>query len=135
MIITHTMNIHGHCRVYLGVTGSLNAWIEPLDDNQRWSFHVKQGLSAYPIPAADMRQWATHLLLQLAELLAVAPGDLADVPFETIASLHTGNPDEHSRMPTPRRRSLETAFMAIAPGITRPTSDFTAPDYTAGRRR
>ncbi len=135
MIITHTINMQGQSRVYLGGTGSLVAWIEPLPDSTRWVFRFKEGLSAYPLDNPSMRSWATHLLLQLASLLDVAPQDLAHVPYETITSLHDDHPDGHSRMPTPRKRTLETAFMAMAPGITRPSSDFHAQDFPNNSRR
>lgn len=135
MIITHAVNVHGQSRVYLGGTGSLFAWIEPLPDSPRWVFRFKEGLCANPLLDQDMRSWATHLLLKLADLLNVAPADLANVPYEAIASLHNDSPLEHARMPTPRKRTLGTAYMATSPGITRPSGDFHPGDYSNRNRR
>lgn len=135
MIITHTVNIQGQSRVYLGGTGSLIAWIEPLPDATQWVFRCKEGLYANPLDDQAMRSWASYLLMEVARLLDVAPDDLAGVPYETITSLHNGNPAENSRMPSPRNRTFDTAFMATAPGITRPSSDFQACDYRHERRR
>jgi len=120
MIVTHTRNADGQCRVYRGGTGSLVCWVAPKADGRSWSFHLDDAPTANALSDADRRSWAIHRLMDLAEALGVAPDDLANVPFEAIAALHTVDPFHGRRLPTPRRTALDYGFMAMPPGITKP---------------
>lgn len=134
MIITHTTNASGQRRLYIGGKSSLDAWLEPRDDGS-WTFHMDEGITAgNPLSGNDKRTWAAHLLLQLARELDVAPADLATVPFEAIAALHSPNPFENRRIPLPKRTPIENSYMATSPTITRPKPDFTREDYRDFRR-
>lgn len=135
MLITHTVNIHGQRRVYLTAKGSLDCWIEPADDGQAWTFHMAESMIGSALPPDERRDWTAHILLRLATELAVAPEDLAAVPFEAIAVLHTESPFANRRMPVSRRQMPENAFLAASPGITRPRADFTRESYGQHRQR
>jgi hypothetical protein len=135
MIITHTQNASGQRRVYLGAKSSLECWVEPAADNIAWSFHTDTAPSSYPPPPENLREWAKHMLLALADELRVEPADLAAVPFERIAALHATNPMEYRRVALPRRQPIENGFMATLPTITRPQADFTGQDFAQAQQR
>lgn len=123
MIITHTQNQAGQRRVYIGGKASLECWIEPTT-NGAWSFHLDESIAGVGTDDATKRAWAKHMLLALADALAVAPADLAAVPFEAIAALHTASAYANRRVPLPRRAPIENSFMATPPHITRPSGDY-----------
>ena len=133
MIVTHTVNADGQRRLYLGGKGSLECWLEPTD-NGGWTFHLEAAVTGLALAPADRRLWAVHTLASLAHELDVAPGNLAGVPFEAIAALHASDPFAGRRLPTGRRKAPEKAFLASAPGITRPRADFVR-DGTWDRHR
>lgn len=134
MIVTYTQNAAGQVRIYLGGKGSLECWIEPNDYNRGWSFHLDEAVTGNTLSDDDKRDWAVHILSRLAEALAVAPADLAAVPFEMIAALHCVDPFAGRRMASPRRMALDAAYMATPPHVTRPRSDFTGRDMPHTRR-
>ena len=135
MIVTHAQNEAGQRRVYLGGQGSLHCWIEPKDDASAWSFHLEPAVTGNPLTDDQRREWAVYTLTQLADQLAVAPTDLATVPFECIAALHTADPFATGRIATPRRKATAQNFMNTSPGITRPSADFRSADHPGNRRR
>jgi len=135
MIVTHTKTADGQCRVYLGAKGSLEFWIEPTDDKQGWTFHLDAAVTGNRISPDDQRQCAIDTLSKLANELGVAPADLAAVPFEAIAALHTTDPYAARRMASSRRRAPDHGFMSTLPHITRPASDYRAADWVDQRRR
>ena len=133
MIVTCTQNATGHRRIYLGARMSLECWIEPKPDGT-WSFHLDEAISGFPATDRIKRDWAIHMLLALADELAVAPDDLATVPFEAIAALHTASSHAGRRIPPPKRSPIENAYVATPPNITRPSSDFSSRDRADHRR-
>ena len=133
MIVTCTQNASGHRRVYLGAKMSLECWIEPKPDGT-WSFHMDDAISGIPADTSTKREWAIHMLLALARELAVAPEDLAAVPFEAIAALHTAASHASRRIPPPKRSPIDNAYIATPPRITRPRADFAAHDRSNYRR-
>jgi hypothetical protein len=135
MIVTHTQNMQGQKRVYLGGKGSLECWIEPRTDSTSWSFHVDEAVTGNRLSDDDKRVWAIHTLKMLCDELNVAPEDLAAVPFEVIAALHAGDPYAGRRVASPRRQSLEQGFMATTPHVRRPQADYTANDASGQRFR
>ncbi|MEZ5776650.1 MAG: hypothetical protein R3D33_18640 [Hyphomicrobiaceae bacterium] len=135
MIITHTADAHGNRRLYIGGKGSLDCWLEPEADGRRWTFHLEEAFAGNRLTPADKHDWAVHRLLQLAEALAVAPEDLVSVPFEAIAALHAADPYAGRRVPVGRRKLPENAFLATAPGITRPRADFHAGERPRHQRQ
>ncbi len=134
MIITHTTNGQGQARVYIGAKASLECWIEPAPDGIAWTFHLGESFCGAPITGADKRTWATHILMQLAEALDVAPADLASIPFGNITALHMGDPFLHCRMPASRRPDKDFAFIATMPNMTQPAGMDTASSYAKQRR-
>lgn len=134
MIVTHTQNAAGQRRVYIGAKASLECWIEPNTDGA-WTFHIAEAVAGIGMDYASKRQWAIHVLAALAGELDVPPADLASVPFEAIAALHTASPYANRRVPLPRRAPIENSFVATGPGITRPRADFTARDHPHRRSR
>lgn len=120
MIITHTINGNGHRRVYLGGKASIECWIEPAANGVGWSFHVETAPGAYPLPDVTVHQWATHVLLKLAEEVGTKPVDLRAVPFERIAALHMANMSEYRRAPVPKRQTYDHAFVASSPLVRHP---------------
>lgn len=132
MIVTHTINGQGQRRVYLGGRSSIEAWVEPHDDGVGWSFHMEASPACYPPSTNDLRAWANHTLLALADELHVAPADLKAVAFERIAALHAANPADHRRLATSRRPSFDHAYMSTPPHVTRPQP--TGDDTTRPRR-
>lgn len=135
MLVTHTTNPEGHRRVYLGGKSSLECWIEPDADGAGWSFHLETAPGCYPLPDDQRRAWAAHVLMALAQELAVSPADLAHVAFERIAALHTASPVEYRRVAVPRRQQVEHGFMATAPHVTRPQAHGSERDFTSRRGR
>lgn len=135
MIVTVTQDQAGQQRIYLGGKCSLEAWIEPDTDKEGWTFHMDEAVTGNRLSAEDRRAWATHILFQLAELLAVAPHDLAAVPYEAIAALHVADPYEGRRIAAPKSRSAAHGFMATRPDIRRPASDFQIPGADFARHR
>lgn len=133
MIVTHTLSANGQCRVYLGGKSSLECWIEPKVDGHGWSFHMDYAVAGHALSPEDMQAWAVHTLLELARLVGSPPGELASVPFERIAALHSADPYVGRRVAAPRRRTIDAGFMAAAPGITRPASSQRTSE-TANRR-
>ena len=124
MIITHTLNANGQPRIYLGGKGSLECWLEPDAKRQSWTFHAEEAVTGNQLTEADKRDWAIHMLMKLATALDVTPNDLASVPFEAIAALHTEDPFACRRIATPRRQAVSQGYMATKPNITRPRGDF-----------
>lgn len=135
MIVTHTQNAEGKRRVYLGGKGSLECWIDPKTDSNGWTFHVTEAVTGNQLTPDDQRLWARHTLLKLAEELDVSPPDLYAVPFEAIAALHTTDPFAGRRVATPRRKTMDQAFMATAPHVTRPRGDFRQPPGEQASKR
>ena len=135
MIVTHTLDVHGNCRIYLGGKGSLECWLEPVDGAPSWTFKFAEAVCGNRLEPSQQRAYAEHVLLKLADALNVHPMDLASVPFEAIAALHTTNPFDGRRVPLPKKRSLEHGFMSTAPHITRPAADFSAQDHPSQRRQ
>jgi hypothetical protein len=124
MIVTHTRSAQGQCRVYLGGKSSLECWIEPKADGRSWSFHMESAVAGNALAPEDERAWAVHTLFELARLLGTPPGELASVPFECIAALHSVDPFAGRRVAVPRRRVIENGYMATVPGIARPDGDY-----------
>lgn len=135
MIVTHAQSADGRQRVYLGGKGSLECWIEPADDARSWTFHLEAAVTGNAVSDDDRRTWAMHTLLALAGRLDVSPARLSEVPFEAIAALHDTDPYVGRRIPVPKRRVPEHGFMATAPQIRRPVSDFAAPEPGRARRQ
>ena len=133
MIVTHTQNMQGQKRVYLGGKGSLECWIEPRTDSTSWSFHVEEAVAGNRLSNNDKRAWAIHILRLLCDELNISPDDLADVPFEVIAALHAGDPFAGRRVAVPRRQVAEHGYMATTPNVPRPQADFSS-NYYSGRR-
>lgn len=134
MIITHTQSATGERRLYLGGKGSLECYLAPTSDGDGWTFHLEGAVTGNAISESDRKAWAIHILARLADELAIAPADLATVPFEVIAALHTADPYAGRRIPTGRRQALENGFLATRPTITRPKADFTAREFPRDRR-
>lgn len=134
MVITHTTNIHGRARIYLGVTGSLQGIIEPIQDTTAWTFVLEEGLGGSPLEETERKQCAIHILLALCKELDVTAANLPSVPFEIIANLHTASPLDHKRMAVPKKQTAETSYMANAPKTTRPRADFEQEDVPWRRR-
>ncbi len=126
MIVTHTRSADGLCRVYLGGKSSLECWIEPKADGRGWSFHLENAVAGNALSTDDKRDWAVHTLVELARPLETAPNELAAVPFERIAALHSADPFAGRRVAAPRRRTLDAGYMATPPGITRPANESSA---------
>ena len=135
MVITHTQDLDGNVRLYLGGFASMECWLQPNDDGVTWTFHAEEGVSSFPISDDHKRACAEHALRKLCELLNVSPADLKSVPFETIAAQHSTNPFDSRRTPTPKRGARKHAYMSTEPDITRPRSDFTAEDYCSRQRQ
>jgi hypothetical protein len=135
VIVTHTQNADGQRRIYLGGKSSLEAYIEPKADNIGWTFHLDQAVTGNQLTDADTKAWAIHTLLKLSEELDVAPDDLAAVPFESIAALHTTSPFEGRRIAAGRRASINHGFLATPPNIRRPQADFTQTPGRSARRQ
>lgn len=134
MIVTHTQNAAGQSRVYLGGKGSLECWIEPTADNRAWCFHLEEAVCGNQLSDDDKRTWAIHTLMQLADELAVAPVDLAAVPYEMIAALHNTDPFAGRRIATPRRKAIDAGYISTTPNVRRPQADFQSNDYRHTRR-
>jgi hypothetical protein len=122
VIITHTQNANGERRIYLGGKGSMECWLEPQEKG--WTFKLDAAVTGQPLDQQQSREWATHILLQLAETLNVSHHDLAAVPFETIAALHSTDPFAGRRTSLGRRRPIEQGFVSTAPNIRRPQAEF-----------
>jgi hypothetical protein len=135
MIVTHTQNAQGQRRLYLGGKSSLECWIEPAEDGVHWSFHVVDALNGNQLADEDRRACLAHHLMGLSTQLGIDPLDLALTPYEVLASAHTANPFEHRRMALPRSKAQEHGYMATAPNIRRPATDFCSPGGTYSRRR
>lgn len=135
MIVTHTQNARGERRIYLGGKGSLECWIEPKADGTGWGFHMADAVTGNALNQDDKRTWATHMLLKLAEALDVAPDQLAATPFEAIAGLHMSDPFAGCRVPSSKRKAIVNGYLATAPDICRPQSDFEAPRERAHQRQ
>lgn len=135
MIVTHTTTANGQCRVYLGSKSSLEFWIQPKDDKRGWTFHLDAAVTGTQLTTEDHRDAAIDILSKLANELAVAPADLATVPFEAVAALHTTAPCGSRRIPSSKRRAPNQGYISTPPGITRPRSDFTAADWTGKAQR
>lgn len=135
VIITHAQNPQGLRRIYLGGKSSLECWIEPDTAGHGWSFKAEEAHTGLPLSDADRRACMVHLLLELARTLDVSPDDLAATPYEAIAACHTANPLDSRRVPMPRSKTAEHGFMATAPNIRRPATDFRTPDSEFNHRR
>lgn len=131
MIVTHTRNADGQRRIYLGGKSSLECWLEPNDDGSSWSFRWEPAVTGQPVDLEQARISAVHLLTQLSEALNVSPHDLAAVPFEVIAALHSSDPFSGRRVSQGRRRALDKGYMSTPPEIRRPSADFAyrCPDH------
>lgn len=134
MIVTHTRNAQGHRRVYLGGKASVECWIEPAADGTSWSFHMDTAPTTYPLPDETMRDWAKHVLLQLAAEIGTEPETLKTVPFECIAALHTTNPADYGRAAAPRRQAYAHAFFTMPPDTKHPETA-SSPNFSGGRFR
>lgn len=129
MIITHTTNKQGARRIYLGGKSSLECWVQPAVDGIAWSFHLDAAVTGNAVSQEDQRASAIAILISLANELAVLPQDLKAVPFERIAALHSSNPFENHRMPTPKQQLFDQCFMSTRPNVTRPKADFRSSDF------
>lgn len=134
VIVTHTQNAQGQRRIYLGAKSSLECWIEPKDDNRSWSFHLDKAVTGNQLTEADTKTWAIHTLIKLAEALNVRPDDLAGVPFESIAALHSIDPFTGRRVSAGRRATTQ-GFLSTPPLIRRPSTDFNAAPAATPRQR
>jgi len=134
MIVTHTQNAQGACRIYLGGKGSLECWIEPGADGTSWTFHLDAAVTGNCLSPDDQRDWAICTLMRLARALDVSPIDLAGVPFEAIAGLHASDPFAGRRVATPKRRTTEAGYIATRPDIRRPSMDFEPQGTTRNTR-
>jgi hypothetical protein len=140
VIVTHTQDANGQCRIYLGGKSSLECWLEPKADSVGWSFCWEPAVTGQPLDSEQARQSAIHVLAQLSQLLKVRTQDLAAVPFETIAALHSSDPYSRRRVSQGRRRTIEQGYMSTAPQARRPQGDFTSghrptQDVTQAERR
>jgi hypothetical protein len=135
MIITHTQSQDGHRRIYLGAKLSLECWIEPKEDGRAWTFHYDASPGATHMSDTDMRHWATSLLQELCLELNVEAAELASVPFEAIAALHTVPPTHHRRVASPQRKVTEYGYMSTPPNTTRPSADYRARDFADDEHR
>lgn len=133
MIVTHTRNAQGQCRVYLGGKSSLECWVEPKVDGIAWGFNLEEAVTGNHLSDQDRRASAIYTLFELAKMLGVAAEDLAAVPFEAIAVLHSADPYLGRRIASSKRRSLEQGFMSVPPGSTRPRADFMSAGEAAHR--
>ena len=124
MIITHTLNAEGQARIYLGGRSSLECWIEPNADAITWRFCMTEAVTGNWLTDDDKRDYAIHILFQLAGALDVSPAELASVPYERIAALHVADPYAGRRVAAPRRRSIAQGYMNTPPNIRRPATDF-----------
>ena len=134
MIITHTQNADGQRRIYLGGKSSLEYWIEPKHDSTGWTFHWNIPSPVNGSTESKNRQSAVHVLTQLSVQLNVPPHEIATVPFETIAALHTSDPFSRRRVSHGRRRTIEQGYMSTAPESRRPQADFTPGQSPSARR-
>lgn len=134
MIVTHTQNASGQRRVSLNGKSSLECWIDPQADGRSWTFHLAEAVTGNVLSSDEQRSWAMHVLLRLARELDVSPLDLSSVPFEAIAALHSTDPFAGRRIATPRRKTIDQAFMATAPNVTRPRADFSPRSQSESRR-
>lgn len=135
MIVTHTQNAAGQCRVYLGGKSSIECWIEPRADGTGWTFHIENAVGGVALSLAEKRQWALHSLQELAAALNTAPAELWEIPFDTIAALHTSDPYLGRRVASPKRRVIENGFTSTCPLVTKPRADFGAHDYARARQK
>jgi hypothetical protein len=117
VIVTHARNAEGHRRVYLGGKSSLECWIEPNRDGHGWSFHVDRAVTGNAVTDADATTCVVYTLSRLCDELGVTPRDLANVPFATIAALHTVDPFCGRRIATGRRAAFKSGFMAAPPDM------------------
>lgn len=138
MIISHTVNVDGKRRIYLGAQSSIDTWLEPKDDGRRWSVRFNSSDCGYH-SREDILQAIVGQMNRLARALAVEPERLDDVAFDAIAALHTASNTRERRIPSPQRDTIETGFMVTPPGVARSKNDFSAPDFhkyhTKGRSR
>lgn len=135
MIVTHTQNAEGQKRLYLGGKSSLECWIEPAADGAHWTFHAVDAVTGNALSNDDRRACLVHLLMGLARQIGVSPLKLAQVPYEVLAAAHTANPLDSRRVAMPRNKAQEHGFMATAPNIRRPATDFHAPGAGYARHR
>lgn len=138
MIISHTVNVDGKRRIYLGAQSSIETWLEPKADGKAWSVRYATNGCTY----LDTKAIATAVIAQmhqLADALRVTPHELDGVAFDTIADMHTTSTMRDRRIPSPQRDMIETGFMVTPPGVARTKNDFSAPDFhkyhTKGRSR
>jgi hypothetical protein len=124
MIVTHTRNAHGQRRLYLGSKGSLECYLEPKPGGQGWTFHLETAVAGNALTDDDKHAYAIHMLKALADELDVVPADLATVPFDMIAVLHTADPYAGRRVPKGRRAIIDNAFFTTVPGSTLPRSNY-----------
>lgn len=138
MIISHTVNVNGKRRVYLGAKGSIDTWLEPKDDGKAWRVRCTPD-DMHMLTVDDVRQSVMALMEKLAAALGVTAHQLDAVPFDTIARMHSTSTTRDRRIPSPQRDVIETGYMVTPPGVARSKTDFSAPDFnkyhTKGRSR
>lgn len=123
MIVTHTQDPDGNCRIYLGGKSSMECWLEPSQGDTPWQFKFSEAVSGSQLDIQEQRTIAQHLLLQLANALNVHPEELHTVSFEAIAALHSSNPFDGRRIATPKKHAIDHGFVATVPHIARPQKE------------
>lgn len=138
MIISHTVNVDGKRRIYLGAQSSIDTWLEPKEDGRHWSVRFNTSDCGYH-SGDDILKAIVGQMHQLAKALAVTPSQLDNISFDAIAALHTASTTRERRIPSPQRDTIETGYMVTPPGLSRSKNDFSAPDFhkyhTKGRSR
>lgn len=138
MIISHTVNVDGKRRIYLGAQSSIDTWLEPKEDGCGWSIRFNTNGCTY-LGREELVRAVIAQMHQLAETLNVTPHQLDDITFDRIAELHTVSTNRERRIPSPQRDIIETGYMVTPPGVMRSKNDFSAPDFnkyhTKGRSR
>lgn len=138
MIISHTVNVNGQRRIYLGGKGSIDTWLEPKDDGKAWRVRFTPD-DMHMLTADDVRHSVVALMEKLASVLGVTAHQLDGVPFDAIARFHCTSTTRDRRIPSPQRDVIETGYMVTPPGVARSKTDFSAPDFnkyhTKGRSR
>lgn len=135
MLVTRTTNIHQHERIYLGGTGSFEAYIEKAADGRHWHFRTNDGIGGCHLSEADKRACSIYWLANLCDLLGCGPDDLTHIPFQVIQSLHVGDERHNRRMASPRKTVAEHCYVSTAPKMHRPKADFTAEHFEQFRRQ
>lgn len=138
MIISHTVNVNGQRRIYIGAQSSIEIWLEPKEDGKRWSVrHNASGLAH--LEPRDLLHAVIAQMVALAQTMQVTPQQLDTMTFDAIAAFHSTSSTRERRIPSPQRDMVETGYMVTPPGVQRSKNDFSAPDFhkyhTKGRSR